>query len=324
MFYRPRGRVPVGLLALLTLIPACQDEVVEERLDGTGMLAIVGATVFTSPAVDPIENGVVIIVDGVVEAVGPRGMVPVPPAAAVFDGTGHSVVAGFWNAHVRMDPEILEVAAAGSAAELQQLLQERFSRFGFTTLVETSTPRGELDVLIERIQSGEVLGPRIVAVGGAQVFGVHFPDAVEIPWSPSLLEHLRSEDVALVSGLGLLIEESALDPVGGAARVDLALERLDGFVGSGGRLLFGNGAGYASQYDPLSELLLLADAGIPFAHRLASLTTVPANRFGFAYLGGVEPGLVADLVLLEGDPEVDVTAFGRVRLVLREGRPLFW
>jgi hypothetical protein len=33
--------------------------------------------------------------------------------------------------------------------------------------------------------------------------------------------------------------------------------------------------------------------------------------------------MVADLVLLDGDPEVDATAFTRVNLVLREGRPLF-
>ena len=92
----------------------------------------------------------------------------------------------------------------------------------------------------------------------------------------------------------------------------------------GGRLIFGTGAGYNPRYDPMSEHILLEEGAIPFASRLASLTTEPAVRFGYGYVGGVWPGMVADLVLVEGDPEVDVTAFGRVRLVLREGRPLFW
>jgi hypothetical protein len=34
--------------------------------------------------------------------------------------------------------------------------------------------------------------------------------------------------------------------------------------------------------------------------------------------------MVADLVLVDGDPEADITSLARIRLVLREGRTIFW
>jgi imidazolonepropionase-like amidohydrolase len=40
-------------------------------------------------------------------------------------------------------------------------------------------------------------------------------------------------------------------------------------------------------------------------------------------LGTLEPGKLADLILVEGDPTQDITALARIRLVIRGGRIVF-
>lgn len=294
---------------------------------GFELLVIEGATVFTSPFVDPIENGVVFIVNGVIESVGVRGSIPIPAAALRIEGDGFSVLPGFWNAHVRIDADLLEAAQFASAEDLEFLIRERFTRYGFTSLVETGTPRALLEPLLHRLVSGEVLGPRILAIGGTLVAGVHWADPEELLEGQGLLQLPGGSGTALVPGLGLARERaqqaSPTEVLGPTERLQASMGRIRDFVQGGGQLLFGTGSGYTDQYDPITDHLLLDDGGIPFPVRLAALTTVPADRFGFLYLGEIEPGMVADLVMVEGDPEVDVTALARVQLVLREGRPLF-
>jgi hypothetical protein len=289
-----------------------------EEWTGEGALVIEGATVFTSPRTPAIYDGAVLVVDGIIEAVGEVGSFLVPPSAARIDGVGLSVLAGFWNSQTRMEEDILVAARVGSAAELQGLVRERYTRFGFTSIVDTGTPWDELSVLVDRIQSGEVMGPRIVSALDDGTARVWLPSADQPIWPAELAGGFVAEDVAAVAGLGFLRAGGA-SPVA----VDEALGMVRAFVGTGGRLVFGTGAGYVDAYDPLPDHFLLSDAGIAFDVRLASLTTEPALRFGYAYAGEIAPGMVADLVLLEGDPEVDVTAFGRVQMVLREARGLF-
>jgi hypothetical protein len=157
--------------------------------------------IFTSPGVPPIEDGTIVIIDGVIEAVGPRGSVPIPPNSQLLDGTNLSLLAGFWNAHVQINDEILAAAENAPAEELQALLWERFTRFGYSTIVETSHSREELATLVARIDSGEVMGPRILVVGGMEVPRVYFPDSMAFPWSQDLLSELIAGDVALVTGI---------------------------------------------------------------------------------------------------------------------------
>ncbi|HEY7697696.1 MAG TPA: amidohydrolase family protein, partial [Vicinamibacteria bacterium] len=66
---------------------------------------------------------------------------------------------------------------------------------------------------------------------------------------------------------------------------------------------------------------LMAEAGMSFRQILASLTTAPAERFGdSSRLGRVALGLDADLVVLEGDPYLDIRALSAVRYTLRGGK----
>lgn len=68
------------------------------------------------------------------------------------------------------------------------------------------------------------------------------------------------------------------------------------------------------------ELELYAQAGIPPAEVLRIATWNAARYAGVLdRLGTVEPGKLADLVVVEGDPTRDISAIRRPRLVMKEG-----
>jgi imidazolonepropionase-like amidohydrolase len=111
-------------------------------------------------------------------------------------------------------------------------------------------------------------------------------------------------------------------PAATTARIQqTAVDQLRAFVRAGGEVLFGTDVGYMQDDDPREEYALMAAAAMSGRQILASLTTAPAARFARGKRSAViAPGEIADLVLLDGDPTEDVTAFGRVTLVVRGGR----
>jgi imidazolonepropionase-like amidohydrolase len=295
--------------------------------DGTGVLVVEGATIFTSPLAEPIPNGVVVVTGGLVEAVGTAGEVFVPQSARRVSGAGGSVLAGFWDVHVRLDPGFLAAAAdpATPASDLESWLAENFTAFGFTGLVDTGTPLSEVQPLLDRIQREQIRGPAILATGGAALAGLEVAGADAGVWTEEWAAGLLATETTVVPALALIL------PDGGAsdAELDAALLRLDAsregltaFAGLGGRVAFGSGFGWGASQDPIVELELMQDAGLAFDQLLAALTTEPAARFGYDDRGQVEPGMVADLVLVDGDPRTDISSLERVRWVLRGGVPV--
>jgi imidazolonepropionase-like amidohydrolase len=70
----------------------------EAAAAGPGVLAVVGGRVLTG-AGEEFENGVVLVEDGRITAVGPAASVPVPPGARVIDAAGRVVTPGFVDSH---------------------------------------------------------------------------------------------------------------------------------------------------------------------------------------------------------------------------------
>jgi imidazolonepropionase-like amidohydrolase len=91
---------------------------------------------------------------------------------------------------------------------------------------------------------------------------------------------------------------------------------------AGAPLLAGTDAGSpgtahgASLHD---ELALLVRSGLSTAAALAAATSAPAAAFGLADRGRIAPGLRADLVLVRGEPQRDVTRTRAVEVVWRGG-----
>ena len=68
--------------------------------------------------------------------------------------------------------------------------------------------------------------------------------------------------------------------------------------------------------------LLVRDAGLDPAEALASATMAPAELFELADRGRIEPGLQADLLLVEGDPTADITETLGIEGIWRRGERL--
>ena len=128
-------------------------------------LALAGGTIYPAPFQPPISNGVVLIENGKIIAVGEKGKVQIPPGVEVIDCTGRTIVAGFWNAHVHFTEPKWENAANLPSTQLTKQLQEMLARYGFTSVVDTGSLLPNTLAIRTRIQSGEVAGPRILTAG---------------------------------------------------------------------------------------------------------------------------------------------------------------
>ncbi|HVT40990.1 MAG TPA: amidohydrolase family protein [Gemmatimonadaceae bacterium] len=128
-------------------------------------LALVGGRVYQSAASQPIENGVVLVRNGRITAVGPADRVRVPSGAVIVDATGGVVAAGFWNSHVHMLKPGLFGADTLPAAEIASQLEEMLTRWGFTTVFDVASSLDNTNAIRRRIASGDVRGPKILTVG---------------------------------------------------------------------------------------------------------------------------------------------------------------
>lgn len=70
------------------------------------------------------------------------------------------------------------------------------------------------------------------------------------------------------------------------------------------------------------ELAQLVRAGLSHAEALAAATAAPADAFGLVDRGRIAAGLRADLVLVDGDPLVDIEATRAIATIWKNGRPV--
>jgi imidazolonepropionase-like amidohydrolase len=90
----------------------------------------------------------------------------------------------------------------------------------------------------------------------------------------------------------------------------------------GVRLVCGSdcGWGYSTFAETWLELDALVEAGLTPVEALAAANGTAAEMLGLAdRIGAVQPGFVADLLVVEGDPTVDIRALERVRAVWSGG-----
>jgi imidazolonepropionase-like amidohydrolase len=131
----------------------------------TTVLALVGGRVQPSPDSPAIPDGVVLVSEGRITAVGRRPDVAVPRGATVVDCAGATVLAGFWNSHVHFIAPQLRQAATAPAPQLADVLRAMLTSYGVVHAVDTGSYLEDTLALRRRIESGEIAGPSILTAG---------------------------------------------------------------------------------------------------------------------------------------------------------------
>ncbi len=386
-------------------------------------IALVGAKIYLSPSEPPIENGTILIQNGRIFSVGSVAEIKVPPGTTIIDCGGLVVTAGFWNSHVHILLPGLLHAEKLSPGQITSQLQQMLTRWGFTTVFDIGSVLRNTNIIRQRIESGQVKGPRILTVGepfwvkgGTPVYVKGFLEANHIsipevestaqakqrvqqqvrdgangikifansiesneiltmpqdlstviataghragkpvfahvsnnqglevairsgvdilahttpfndPWDSSFLPRMTAAHMALTPTLTLWDEESQLSHASAAdieKTMATAARQLGAFSRAGGQVLFGTDVGYIQQFETSEEFTWMSRAGMSFQEILASLTTNPAQRFGYAtHSGRIAKGFDADLVVLSADPSQTVSAFSKVRYTIRKGEIIY-
>ena len=144
-------------------------------------LVLRGGTIYPSPEASPIVNGSVVLRHGKIAGVGSADAIKVPAGATVLDCAGKFIVAGFWNSHVHILTPALLNAPSKPPQQLSQQMQQMFTRWGFTTVFDIASVLSNTENIRDRIEAGEIPGPRILTVGdpfypdhGTPIYVKHF------------------------------------------------------------------------------------------------------------------------------------------------------
>ncbi|MGF7183495.1 amidohydrolase family protein [Tunturiibacter psychrotolerans] len=154
-------------------------------------LAIVDVKVYPSPEAQAINHATILIRGGKITAVGEH--VAIPHGVATLPCTGCVVLAGFWNTHVHFTEDKWIDAAHQPAEKLTRQLREMLTLSGFTTVVDTASIPIETMALRRRIESGEVMGPRIYTAG-VGIFPPHSLPYYVKDMRPEVLAQLMQPD----------------------------------------------------------------------------------------------------------------------------------
>lgn len=153
-----------------------------------GTLAIEHARIYVSPSEPPIDDGSVLIRDGLIAAVGKQVEIP---AGAVRIPCGQCVVmAGFWNAHVHFTEAKWSGAEWKSPETLDAQLADMFLSRGFTTVVDVGSNPADTLSIRRRVESMELKGP-FIYTSGPPLYPPHgIPYYLsDIPWWIRKLMH---------------------------------------------------------------------------------------------------------------------------------------
>ncbi len=136
-------------------------------------------------------------------------------------------------------------------------------------------------------------------------------------WTRDVVSRLKAANVSLIPTLALFNSPTEIN--------EGILHEVKSYADAGGTILFGTDIGYLTNYTDLTrEFALLKRAGLTFPQILASLTTAPAERLGFAKgTGRLGKGMDADLAILDGDPAQDIMVLSRVNMTIRKGRIIY-
>lgn len=200
----------IKLLTLLILCLALQiSNIAAQQMGapgeqrGSGTVVIKATQIIDGTGAAPIKNGVVVVIDNKIVAVGVSGTVTIPAGAKVINLGDATLMPGFIDAHTHIvgrvlgDPEGQNSAVHdynSFAAILAVGNAEKTLLAGFTTIRNVGAPNFDDLALRKAINDGWVAGPRILTA--AHSFGITGGHCDENGYKPGLEDNDYKTGVA--------------------------------------------------------------------------------------------------------------------------------
>ncbi|HZN10394.1 MAG TPA: amidohydrolase family protein, partial [Blastocatellia bacterium] len=156
------------LLASCLLLGSCARP--EPKSAATSSVMVIdGAQVWDGSGGAPIQEGVVVVSEGRIQAVGPRGSVRIPEGATVIPGSGKTVIPGLINAHGHVGMTRGLKASRENYTEENVLAQLRqYALYGVTTVLSMGTDFEPMFKVRGPAKAGET--PRATALTAGRGF----------------------------------------------------------------------------------------------------------------------------------------------------------
>jgi len=148
------------LLAIIMVIYSCKST----EHTGKPITAFTGGTIIDGTGGDPIREGVLLIQDGRVLAVGTKENVSVPENATVIDVTGKTIIPGLINAHGHVgDVKGIEGGHYSTENVIENL--SIYARYGITTVVSLGGDKNDSEPLRASNDSATTQRARLFIAG---------------------------------------------------------------------------------------------------------------------------------------------------------------
>jgi imidazolonepropionase-like amidohydrolase len=191
----PRLKTALSAGLLVSLISTAVKSVSAQEAKGAGTVAIRAARVIDGTGAAPILNGVVVITDDKIVAVGAQGSVTIPAGARTIDLGDATLLPGFIDAHTHIigrelnDP-LAEASAVKDYASVGAIVgvanAQKTLLAGFTSIRNVGAPNFDDMALRKVIGEGAVIGPRMQNAGHA--IGITGGHCDENGYKPGLMD----------------------------------------------------------------------------------------------------------------------------------------
>lgn len=88
---------------------------------------------------------------------------------------------------------------------------------------------------------------------------------------------------------------------------------------TGVEIIAGGDVGVFPHGDNVRELEMMVEYGMSPLEVLKSVTSINSQAFGLEFLGEVKTGMLADLIVVEGNPKSDISVLRKVSMVMKNG-----
>ena len=168
-----RNSSPAVLVFVVSLLAVTGCTQAEPRYAHTGSTIITGIRVIDGLGNDPVEGQDILIIDGKIAAIGDAGSLEAPNGALAIHGSGMTAMPGLIDMHVHINggwvngtlPEEEHQPKYDDWTVQRSLSGHLYA--GVTTVLDTGSERPDWTVATrDRINRGELMGPRAFTVGG--------------------------------------------------------------------------------------------------------------------------------------------------------------